>query len=56
MVEGIEPHCFGVRLEKRRFSDPTFCKKLRIKFVWLERTYELCNLGSRVTLIIGEES
>jgi hypothetical protein len=30
--------------------------KLRSKFVWLGRTYELCNHGRRAMPIIGEES
>jgi hypothetical protein len=36
--------------------NPTFCKKPRSKFVWLERTYELRNQGRRATPIIGEET
>jgi hypothetical protein len=34
MVVGAEPRCFGVRRENGRFSDPTYCKKLRSKFAW----------------------
>jgi hypothetical protein len=34
MVEGAEPCCFGVRLENERFSDSTYCKKLRSEFAW----------------------
>jgi hypothetical protein len=33
MVVGAELRCFGVRLENRRFLDPTYCKKPRDKFV-----------------------
>jgi hypothetical protein len=56
MVVGVELCCFEVRLENGRFLDPTHCKKLRSKFVWLGRTCELRNQGKRATLIIGEES
>jgi hypothetical protein len=56
MVVDVEPHYFGMRLENRRFLAPTFCKKLRSKFVWLGRTNELRNQGRRATLIIEEES
>jgi hypothetical protein len=56
MVVGVELHCFGVRLENRRFLDPTFYKKSKSKFVWLGRTCELHNLGRRAIPIIGEES
>jgi hypothetical protein len=56
MVEGVELHCFGVRLENRKFLDPTFWKKPRSKFIWLGRTCELHNQGRRATPIIGEES
>jgi hypothetical protein len=34
MVVGAELYCFGVKLENGRFLDPTYCKKLRDKFVW----------------------
>jgi hypothetical protein len=56
MVIGVKLCCFGLRLENRRFLDPTFCKKLRSKFVWLGRTCELRSLGRRAMPIIGEES
>jgi hypothetical protein len=56
MVVVVEPHCFGIRLENGGFSVPTFCKKLRNKFIWLGRTYELHNLARRAMSIIGEES
>jgi hypothetical protein len=56
MVIGVELRCFGVRMENRRFLDPTFYKKLRSKFVWLGRTCELCNQGRSVMPIIGEET
>jgi hypothetical protein len=55
MFVDVELHCFGMRLENGRFSDLTFCKKLRSKFEWLWRTYELHNQGKRATLIIEEE-
>jgi hypothetical protein len=53
---GVELRCFGARLENGRFSDPMYCKKLRSKFVWWERTCELRSQGRRATPIIGEES
>jgi hypothetical protein len=56
MVIDDEPHYFGMRLENRRFLDPTYYKKLRSKSVWLVRTYELHNQGKRATTIIGEEN
>jgi hypothetical protein len=34
MVVGVEPHCFGARLENGRFLDLTYGKKPRDKFVW----------------------
>jgi hypothetical protein len=34
MVIGAEPHCFRVRLENRRFFDPTYYRKVRSKFTW----------------------
>jgi hypothetical protein len=52
----VDPHCFGMRLEIRRFSNMTYCKKPRSKFTWLGRTFELCNQGKRATPIIGEEN
>jgi hypothetical protein len=56
MVEDVEPRCFGVRLENGRFSDPTYCKKPRSKFIWLGRTCDLCNQGRSATPIIGGEN
>jgi hypothetical protein len=56
MVEGTKPHCLGMRLENRRFLDPTYCKKSRDKFVWWERTCRLHNQDRRVTPTIGEEN
>jgi hypothetical protein len=52
----VEPHCFGMRLENERFNDPTYCKKMRIKFVWLGRTFESHSPDERATLIVGEEN
>jgi hypothetical protein len=54
MIIDVELHYFGVRLENRRFSDMTYYKKPKSKFVWLGRSYELCNRGRRATPIIGE--
>jgi hypothetical protein len=53
---GAKLRCFGMTLENERFSDPTYCKKLRTKFVWLGRTFELHSPDKRATLIIGEEN
>jgi hypothetical protein len=53
---GVELRCFGMRLENERFSDPTYCKKLRSKFVWLGRTFVSRNRDKRATSIIGEEN
>jgi hypothetical protein len=52
----VELCCFGVGLENRRFSDPTYCKRPRSKFVWLGRTFVTRNQDKRVTSIIGEEN
>jgi hypothetical protein len=52
----IELGCFGVRLENGRFSDLTYCKKLRSKFLWLGRIFVSHNRDKRATLIIGEEN
>jgi hypothetical protein len=49
-----ELHCFGMRLENERFSDLTYYKRLRSKFIWLRRTFESCNRDKRATPIIGE--
>jgi hypothetical protein len=56
MVVGAKLCCFGVRLENEMFLDPMYCKKLRDKFTWLERNYELRNQNRRVMPIIGKES
>jgi hypothetical protein len=34
MVIGVKLRCFRARLENRRFSDLTSCKKSRRKFIW----------------------
>jgi hypothetical protein len=47
---------FEMRLENRKFSDPTYYKKLRSKFVWLGRTFVSCNRDKRATPTIGEEN
>jgi hypothetical protein len=36
MVVGAELYYFGMGLENERFLDPTYCKKPRSKFTWLE--------------------
>jgi hypothetical protein len=56
MVVGVELCCFGMRLENGRFSDLTYCRKPRSKFVWLGRTSESRNQDKRATLIIGGEN
>jgi hypothetical protein len=52
----VEPRCFKVRLENERFSDPTYCKRPRSKFIWLGRTFLSRNRDKRATPIIGGES
>jgi hypothetical protein len=49
-------HCFGMRLENGKFSDPTYCKKSRSKFVWLGRTFVSHNRDKRAMPTIGEEN
>jgi hypothetical protein len=56
MVVDIELCCFGVRLENERFLDPTYYRKPRSKFVWLERTSESRNQDKRAKPITGEEN
>jgi hypothetical protein len=56
MVVGAELHCFGVRLENRRFSNPIFHKRPRSKFIWLGKAYELHNQDRRPMPIIGQEN
>jgi hypothetical protein len=56
MVVDAKLHCFGMRLENRRFLDLTYCKKPKSKFVWLGRTFELLNQDKRATPIIQGES
>jgi hypothetical protein len=56
MDVGVELRCFRMRLENKRFSDLTYCKKLRSKFVWLGRTFESRSPDKRATLIIGGEN
>jgi hypothetical protein len=56
MVVGVKLRCFGVRLENGRFLGPTYCRKLRSKFVWLGRISKSCNQDKRATPIIGEEN
>jgi hypothetical protein len=46
----------GMRLENKRFLDPTYCMKLRSKFTWLGRTFKSCNQDKRAMPIIGEEN
>jgi hypothetical protein len=52
----VELRCFGMRLENERFSDPTYCKKPRSKFVRLGRTSESRSPDKRATPIIGGEN
>jgi hypothetical protein len=52
----VELRCFGMRLENGRFSNPTYYKRPRSKFAWLDRTFELRNQGRKATSIIGEEN
>jgi hypothetical protein len=52
----VELHYFGMGLENRKFSDPTYYKKPRSKFVWLGRILVSRNRGKRATSIIGEEN
>jgi hypothetical protein len=56
MYVDVEAQCFEVRLENGKFSDPTYCKKPRSKFVWLGRAFVSCNRDKRATPIIGEEN
>jgi hypothetical protein len=56
MDVGVKLYCFGMRLENKRFSDPTYCKKFRSKFVWLGRTFKSRSLDKRAALIIGGEN
>jgi hypothetical protein len=56
MDVGVELRCFGMRLKNIRFSDPTYCKKLRRKFTWLGGTFESLNQHKRAMSIIGEEN
>jgi hypothetical protein len=55
-VIGAELYCFGMRLENRRHLDPTYCMKLRDKFIWWERTWGLCSQDRRDMPTIGEEN
>jgi hypothetical protein len=52
----VRLHCFRVRLENRRFLDPTYYKKPRSKFVRLGRTFVSRSPDKRATPIIGEEN
>jgi hypothetical protein len=47
-------HCFRMRLENEKFSDPTYFKKQRSKSVWLGSTFVSCNRDKRATPTIGE--
>jgi hypothetical protein len=51
----VKLHYFGVKHENRWFSDPTYCKKPKSKFVWLGRTFMSHSLDKRAMPIIGEE-
>jgi hypothetical protein len=52
----VELRCFGMRLDNRRFLDPTYYNKLRSKFVWSGRTFKSGNQDKRAMPIIGEGS
>jgi hypothetical protein len=52
----VKLRCFGMRLGNERFSDLTYCKKPRSKFVWLGRTFMLSNRDRSGTPIIREEN
>jgi hypothetical protein len=56
MVVGVEPRYFRMRLKNGRFSELTYCKKLRSKFAWLGRTFESLNQDKRATSILGGEN
>jgi transposase InsO family protein len=56
ILQEAEKHCFGMRLENRKFLDLAYCKKLRSKFVWLGRTFVSRNRVKRATPILGEEN
>jgi hypothetical protein len=56
MDEGVELRCFGMRQENGKFSDPTYWKKQRSKFVWLGKTFVSRNRDKRVTSTIEGES
>jgi hypothetical protein len=45
----IEPHCFGMRRENGKFSNLTYWKKPRSKFVWLGKTFVSRNRDKRAT-------
>jgi hypothetical protein len=48
--------CFEMKLGNGKFLDPTYCKKLKSKFVWLGRTFVSRNRDKRATPTIGEEN
>jgi hypothetical protein len=52
----VELRCFRMRRENGKFSDPTYCKKPRSKFVWFGRTFVSHNRDKRATSIIEEEN
>jgi hypothetical protein len=53
---GVELYCFGMRLENRRFLEPTYSKKPRSKFAWLGITSESHSQDKRATPIIEGET
>jgi hypothetical protein len=56
MDVGVEPRCFGMKLENERFLDLTYCERARSKFVCLGRTFVSRNRDKRATSIVGEEN
>jgi hypothetical protein len=56
MDEGVELCCFGMRRENGEFSDLTYWKKQRSKFVRLGKTFMSRNRDKRATPTIEGES
>jgi hypothetical protein len=56
MDEGVELCCFGMRCENGEFSDLTYWKKQRSKFVRLGKTFMSRNRDKRATPTIEGES
>jgi hypothetical protein len=56
MDEGVGLRCFGMKRENGKFSDLTYWKKQRSKFVWLGKTFVSRNQDKRATPTIEGES